>query len=76
MNDKISNFKKQFKHTASRIGELKSFISEHEKSKYNPMYYLYYPARTSVEMSKIQLSTYYEALRILERDAHAGVCLK
>jgi len=37
------------------ILHLNEFIKREEKSKWNPMYYLYYPAKASVIASKEQL---------------------
>lgn len=40
---------------------LELFIANNEKSRFNPAYYLYYPAKESVKASKAKLKAMIEA---------------
>ena len=62
-----SNRKKvQMFKVVDHIKELKSFIDKEELSEWNPLYYIYYPAKSSVHASKVQLKAAYQSLRIME----------
>lgn len=46
---------------------LERFIMREEISKFNPMYYLYYPAKSSVNASKIQLKAVISGIKELNQ---------
>lgn len=50
------------------IEYLESFIKREEVSKWNPFYYLYYPAKASVYASKAQLKGCYESIGLLNEN--------
>ena len=50
------------------IGYYETFIELNEKSRFNPMYYLYYPAKASVISSKLQLMSYQASLKGLRNE--------
>ena len=62
LNAPLNNQRYQIEIT---INCLSMFIKLEEKSKYNPMYYLYYPAKASVIASKIQLKACLISLKEL-----------
>ena len=62
LNTPFDNQRYQIEFT---INYLNMFIKIKEKSKYNPMYYLYYPAKASVIASKVQLKSCLASLKEL-----------
>ena len=64
LNTPFDNQRYQIEFT---INHLKMFIELNDKSKYNPMYYLYYPAKASVIASKIQLKACLISLKELNQ---------
>jgi len=55
-------------HTLDQIKYLEKFIINHELSALNPIYYIYYPAKASVEACKAQLKGCYAGLEEMERN--------